>query len=258
MSSTADTDARIALGVGAIVGESFSIFFKNLIPVTLMGLIASLLSLLLTGALVGVDVVIGVALPDMSTPAGVSLWAITVVLQIAFYSLASALLVQLAYDAKLGNPIQIGRYISPAIRAIVPIAVLSIVAGLMAGAASIALIIPGLWVYAVFSVVTPAVVIERIGFGGLGRSADLTKEYRWPILGALILIGICVGIINFVGPFLAGILMVNAGILLASIAYVVTSALGLGLSGISIALIYARLREIKEGVTVDQIASVFD
>ena len=72
------------------------------------------------------------------------------------------------------------------------------------------------------------------------------------------IIGICVGIINFVGPFLAGILMVNAGILLASVAYVVTSALGLGLSGISIALIYARLREIKEGVTVDQIASVFD
>ncbi|MBY6068987.1 hypothetical protein KUW17_19755 [Leisingera aquaemixtae] len=257
MSSTADIDGRMSLGVGAIVGESFSIFFKHLVPVTLMALVPSLLSLLASGAMIGVDVVFGTALPDFSTSFGVGLWVMALVLQIAFYSLTAALLVQLAYDAKLGRTIQLGRYVAPAIRAAVPIAILSLIAGVMVAVASIALIIPGLYVYAVFSVITPAVVIERVGFGGLGRSADLTKDYRWPILGVLILIGICIGIFNYIAAFAAG-LTVESGQLVAALAYLIPSALGAGLSGVSVALIYARLREIKEGVSVDQIASVFD
>ncbi|GHB44379.1 hypothetical protein GCM10007094_37110 [Pseudovibrio japonicus] len=257
MTSSADIGDHMALGVGAIIGESFSIFLKHLIPVALMALVPSLLSLLASGALIGVDVTLGAAEPEFNASFGFGAWAMATVLQMSFYSLTTALLVQLAYDAKLGRTIQLGRYVAPAIRAAVPITVLSLIAGVLMGVASIALIIPGLWVYAVFSMIAPAVVIERVGFGGLGRSANLTKDYRWPILGALILIGIVVVIFNFIAGFAAE-LTADSGQFVAALAYLIPTTLGAGLSGVCIALIYARLREIKEGVSVDEIALVFD
>ncbi|KIC18923.1 hypothetical protein [Leisingera sp. ANG-Vp] len=257
MSTAADIDTKMPLGVGSIVGDSLSLLFKHLIPVTLMALLPNAVALLAMGSVIGIGVVIGTEVPDVSNSNIFTAMIAVFVLQIVFYSLTTALLVQLAYDAKLGRPIQIGRYFGPAIRSIVPIAVLSVIVALLATAAMIALIIPGLWVYAVFAVVTPAIVIERAGFGGLGRSADLTKNYRWPVLGALILVGICTFIFNFVSTFLAGI-VAEAGAIVAAIAYLVPTALAAGLISICVALIYARLREIKEGVSVDQIASVFD
>ena len=78
-----------------------------------------------------------------------------------------------------------------------------------------------------------------------------------PIIGVLILIGICAAILNFVATFGAGMLA-DFGIIAAAAVYLVLASLGAGLTGISIALIYARLREIKDGVSVDQIVSVFD
>ncbi|CUH43713.1 hypothetical protein [Ruegeria atlantica] len=95
------------------------------------------------------------------------------------------------------------------------------------------------------------------GFGGLGRSAALTKGYRWPIFGALLLVGICAGIVNFLAGVFAGILA-GVGSWAKIVGFSIIAALSEGLTGISIALISARLREIKEGVIVDQTASVFD
>ncbi|WP_170560511.1 hypothetical protein [Ruegeria atlantica] len=257
MASTTEYGDREFLGVGSIVGESFSILFKNFISVILLALVPMFLSSLIAGMLVGADVALGVEEPDFSTSSNVTTWVMTIVLQIVFYALTTALLVQLAYDSKLGRPLQLARYFSPALRAAVPIAILTTISSILAGLASIALIIPGLWVYAVFSVVAPAVVIEGAGFGGLGRSAALTKGYRWPIFGALLLIGICAGIVNFLAGIGAG-LLAGVGSWAMMVGFSVIAALSAGLTGISIALIYARLREIKEGVTVDQIASVFD
>ena len=62
------------------------------------------------------------------------------------------------------------------------------------------------------------------------------------------LIGVIVAIPTAIGVGIGG------GILLSAL----LSGLGYGIMNISLALIYARLREIKEGVNVDQIASVFD
>ena len=256
MSTTADIDSKMPLGVGSIIGESFSILFKHFIPVLVMAIIPNALALLIGGALVGVGVTMGTAEPDFSSSIGVTSWVVVFVLQIVCYGLTTALLVQLAYDAKLGRSVQLGRYVSPAISAAVPIAVLSLFAGVLIGLASLALIIPGIWLYAVFSMTAPAVVIERAGFRGLGRSKSLTKDYRWPIVGALLLTGICIGVFNFIATFAAGVL--SGSVIVSVVAYLIPTSIGAGLASICVALIYARLREIKEGMSVDQIASVFD
>ncbi len=113
-----------------------------------------------------------------------------------------------------------------------------------------------------FSVVPVAVVIEKAGFGSLGRSANLTKGYRWPICGTLILTGIIAGIFQIAAGFLVNLLNIQvsgggAGPIVV-LAYAFFTAVANGLIAILIALIYARLREIKEGASVSDITAVFD
>ncbi|MDN3721053.1 hypothetical protein QW131_22225 [Roseibium salinum] len=213
---------------------------------------------LLSGALIGFDVAIGVEEPQFTSAGSGFAFALSAIVNMVVYSFATALLVQLAYDAKLGRPVQIGRYFAPALSALVPLGILSIVVSIIVGLGFALFIVPGLWLYAVFSVMAPAVVIERVGFGGMGRSATLTKEYRWPIAGALLLGILCVVVINLVAGLLMGVIVAVGGTFLGLIIFAAVSTVGAGFVSIVIALIYARLREIKEGVSVDQIASVFD
>lgn len=244
------------MGVGAIIADSFSILLGKFTAVMLMALVPTVIGLVISGVLIGWNVALGLNEPQFFDARDGIAFVLSILVNMVVYAIATGLLVQLAYDAKLRRPLKMDQYVSRALGAAVPITVLGLAAGILTAIAAVALIIPGLWVYAVFSVIAPAVVIEQAGFRGLNRSAELTKEYRWPILGALIVIGICGALVNLVGDFIMS--TIGGGILINAILYAVLSAVVYGLGGIAVALIYARLRQIKEGISVDQIASVFD
>jgi len=248
---------HIPLGVGDIIAESFSILFRNIPAVVLLCFVPTFL-----GFLIPYLFLLPQGFGEPSIPGLPTVWAIIIeaILQIVVYGLAMALVVQLAYDSKLGRAIKIADYFGPAFRVILPVAIVSTIVGILVALASMVLVIPGLWLLAVFAVVTPVIVIEGGWFGAMGRSASLTKEYRWPIVGASIVIYICIFALAFLGEYLAGTLMSGpSGITLWSvIVSSVTGTISTGLGAIMYSLIYARLREIKEGVSVDQIAAVFD
>lgn len=256
MTDTSGGRLAPALGVGAIIGKSFSILFGNLFAVILMALLPAVIGLIISGPLVGWNVAVGLADPTFVGAGSVLAFVLSMLVDFVVYAISTGLLVQLAYDASLRRPLQFNRYVSRALSAAVPIGVLGLVVGILTALAAIAFIIPGLWVYAVFSVVAPVVVIERAGFGGMGRSASLTKDYRWPIVGTLFIMIVFAFLIGFTGAFIIGVL--DGGLIVSAVLFSIVSAFTSGLFGISVALIYARLREIKEGVSVDQIASVFD
>jgi len=258
MTDTTLSQPKASLGVGSIVGDSFSILFGKFLQVVMIAFVPTLIGYLISGLLNGFGVAIGLEQPQFATPGGGIAFVLSFIVNMAVYSITTALLVQLAYDAKLGRPIQIGRYFGPALSTILPLTILSVVAAILYSIGFVLFVVPGLWIIAVLSVMAPAVVIERAGFGGLGRSAALTKGYRWPIVGALLLGLICVIIINVVTGFLIGIVVAIGGTVLGLVLFAALGAIGAGLLSILVALIYARLREIKEGVSVDQIASVFD
>lgn len=252
---------RAPLGAGAIIGDSFSIFFSKFGKILALAFLPTLVGLVISGMLSGWGATLGLEDPDFSSGAAITGFVLGIVISMAFYGLTIALLVLLAYDAKQGRSRPLGEYFAPALRSIIPIVVLALVVGILATLGFMALVIPGIWVYAVFAVVYPAVAIEGVGFGGLKRSASLTKEYRWPIAGVIVVIGICSFVLNlaagFGGAMLFGITgegMIAVSVLVNALIYSITY----GLSGISIALIYARLREIKEGVSVSDLAAVFD
>ncbi|MEM1065213.1 MAG: hypothetical protein AAGJ74_06905 [Pseudomonadota bacterium] len=264
MADISMTESKQSLGVGSILSESFSIFFSNFLKVLLLGAFGALLGVLINTMFLGFNAAVGVGDPNITDPSAIITGSVlSIVVNTMIYGLVTALLIQLAYDAKLGRSNSLGTYFNAAIPAVVPIAVLSIVVFVLMMIGAVALLIGMLWVYAVFYVMPPVAVIERGGFGSLGRSAALTKEYRWPIVGLFILIMILTMVVQVVATFLVGVLIAMggaslAGPVLAAIAFAVISGISYAFGGIAIALVYARLREIKEGVNVDHIASVFD
>lgn len=261
MTDTALPPSRQALGVGNIVSESFSILFGNIVAVVTISAIPILIGLLVSSVFIGLRASLGFDDPNFLEPGVGFGFAMSTITNLVMYGVVIAGLVQLAYDAKLNRPHQIGKYFSAAIATIVPNIVQMIIISILAGLAMLALVLPGLWVIAVFSVVVPALVIERVGFGAMGRSSRLTKEYRWPIIGAFILVWICGMILNLVAVFVVAMVLGGAGfigLIIAAIIQAVLFSLSYGLSSIATALIYARLREIKEGVSVDNLVAVFE
>lgn len=263
MSDVGIQGEKLPLGVGAILSQTFSIFASNFVKVMILGFAGTLLGFLISVAFLGFGTTTGTAEPDLTNPGG--FWMGTLVstlLSMVVYGLVTALLILLAYDAKRGKSNSIGTYIMVAVPAVIPIAILSIVVFILMAIGAFALLIGMLWVYAVFYVMAPAAVIERAGFGSLQRSAQLTKEYRWPIVGLFLIIMVITILIQFVTGFI-GTALTSAspsvfGMASIAIVYSILGAIGYAIGGITIALVYARLREIKEGVEVDQIAKVFD
>jgi hypothetical protein len=82
---------------------------------------------------------------------------------------------------------------------ILPVIGLSLLVGLAAGAACIALLVPGILLFVVWSLAVPAKILENRGvLDSMSRSMDLTKGNRWRIFVIwllFILLGIGVGLL---------------------------------------------------------------
>ena len=261
MTDTNSFQSDTPLGVGNIISESFSILFGNLVKILILGFIGAFIGFLINGLLTGFDFALGLS-DDLANTSTAS-FVLGTLINIVVYGFITALLVQLAYDAKLGRSRPMGDYFGPAMASAVPIAILSIVISILTGIGALALIVGALWVYAVFSATFPAVVIENAGFTAMGRSADLTKNYRWPIVGAMIVVWLVIIAIQIAGGFVILLIasVIGTGfvsLIILGILFSLMGAFGYGLGGIVMSLIYARLREIKEGVSVDEIAKVFE
>ena len=145
-----------------------------------------------------------------------------------------------------------------------PLLGLAIVAGLGTGLASMALLVPGVIVAVMWSVASPAVVVEKRGvLESLQRSRELTRGYRWNVFGLMVIyvllswiIGAAVGALGLAtgGGFFEGSpnLWVNAvsGVVVNILSAVVASA--------GVAALYYELRTVKEGAGPEALAAIFD
>ncbi|MDA4844539.1 hypothetical protein [Hoeflea poritis] len=258
MSDTSMEQQHEPLGIGNIVSETFSILTGNITAVLILGGIPSVVSLILTWLLFGAAFVTGNFAEDPTgLPANFGLsFAFVFVISLAITAVAMALIVQLAYDSKAGQAIQPARYVQPALASAFHVVVLTFIISILSIIPFALFIVPGLWVYAVFSVTIPSVVIERTGFGALGRSISLTKQYRWPIVLVMIITGIISIVINMVGSIV--IEFVPGGVIVELILLSVLYGITYGIFGILMVLIYDRLRQIKEGVGLKGVVSVFE
>jgi len=269
-----------SLGSGALIGQSFRIMLRHPLPVLGPAFLVCLAALLLTGVLVGFEAALDL---DEQTFGQTSFVAdiTSGALDLTVFAIIAAVLAQLTRDAKLDRPLRLRGYVPPALAAAVPIALLNgflaivfvmiLVPAFLAGIFTLSttvivlfglgMLVLGIWGYAVVAVMPPSVVIEGAGFRGLHRSAALTRSYRWPMALAIVPVWVCSVIPALATAYPVDLLMTMetpAGLGAAIVLYSAANALGVSLLSILVSLIYTRLREIKEGVGLDQIASVFD
>jgi hypothetical protein len=171
--------------------------------------------------------------------------------------LSQAVVLYRAFQEMRGERVSIFRSFQVGWRRFLPNLGLAICAGLLTMLATALLVIPGVIVFLMLFVATPACVVERLGpFDSMDRSAQLTKGHRWKILGMLLLMGIPAVVIIVL---FEGIAEVAGGGLILSAACELTwnAIVDAGYAMLVIAT-YHDLRVAKEGVDTAQIASVFE
>ncbi|MEH6633230.1 MAG: hypothetical protein V7776_20630 [Halopseudomonas aestusnigri] len=158
-----------------------------------------------------------------------------------------------------GRSINIGECLSKSISVLIPVVLAGMISYIVMLVGVIFLIVPGIIVILHLFVVIPVVVVEQPGvFGSLSRSSELTKGNRWAILG-LFIIMIVMGIgLSFLSQEISllfiGMGMTFVGILIDSIVQAVSTTIFLIIGAVT----YYNLRNSKEGVSSNEIASVFD
>ncbi|WP_425981577.1 hypothetical protein [Brevundimonas sp. TWP1-2-1b1] len=195
---------------------------------------------------------------------GVIMMMVGAVLNFVGLYLLQGMVVKAAVNGFNGKNTAFGDAFSIGIQNFLPLLGLAIIAsiGMMLG--FVLLLVPGMILAVMWSVGSPAVVVEKRGvFASLQRSRELTKGYRWSVFGLLVIyvilswiIGAAIGGLSLAtgGTFTGGTpnLMVN----------LITEPLVSILSGVvasaGVASLYYELRSAKEGVGSEELASIFD
>jgi len=196
--------------------------------------------------------------PDTDPAQALLLAGITLVLFIVLLMLSmvsAAVVLHGTFQDMRQRPVSLIESLKVGLRRFLPLTGLALAGSLLQVIGFALLVIPGLILYTMWFVSVAACVVERTGpWASLRRSKDLTKGHRWKIfgLGALILL------LSFVNPVLQGPLKAAGCETVALIFTLIWTSLGSIFSSIVVAVTYYDLRAAKEGLDIEQIASVFD
>lgn len=247
----ADNPANPPLGVLGLIGSSLRLLAAQFAFLFPLAFVPALALSALTYAFAGPAMTSDPAAPmALSVAEGVVLF---VDVMVSF--VITGVMCLAALDAVLGKRHTVAEYLRQTLRHIGPIVGLGLLVAIATGAGVLLLLLPGLYVVARYLPWTPAVVFENAGWSGLGRGQSLTEEYRWPLVVAVALMGLIVTAILLI----AGPLMVAAG---GGVAGVLIegafTALYYALIAVFTALVYIRLRAIKDGLGATEIAATID
>jgi hypothetical protein len=232
---------------GKVLGESFAIYFRNFIPFILLTAVA-LSPLYLLQAYGTADRAI-----TLTSPLAVVSSLLLLVASVVCPYIATAAITYGVFQQMRGRDASIGDCLARGLTSFLPVLGLALLQGLAIGLGLIACVVPGILLALRWAVSIPAAVEERPGVSGaMSRSTYLTEGFRGRIFFILALIFI----LNVVSQVLAALVAAkdpSLFLLLSGVANVLNTSL----SATATAVMYYRLRSIKESIDVDQIASVF-
>jgi len=234
---------RGSFGVGEVLGQTFSIYFSNLLPFTLLTAFA----LAPAYALV---FLVGRA-PQASALVIVSSLLLGLV-SILSSNIATGAITFGVFQQLRGKDASIVECLGRGLSLLLPVFGLAFVQSLGIGIAMLACLVPGILLAVRWAVSIPAAVTEGTGISdSIERSTYLTDGLRWDVFGVLFVLGL----IQVGSVFLLRLVAGNPTLLLLLTG--VKDLLVVGLSATASAVMYYRLRSLKESIDVDQIASVF-
>ncbi|EDP62556.1 hypothetical protein BAL199_13473 [alpha proteobacterium BAL199] len=230
--------ASPALSVGTVAGDTLGIFVQRVfrpalivvVPLTLLGL---------PSTIARIQAAIDHHYPPAPSLLLVSLHALVYVLATGFLSAAT-------YEAVCGRSIRTTELLADVVGRFVPLLICSVVLGVAVAIGIVLIVLPGIWIAAVWSAVVPVIVIEGAGFHAFARSAQLTRGYRLPIAGGLFVIGVAAALPPLIVTMLSPQRLIQAvGVPIFATVLEVLSVLCSCMALCGFAVIYARLREIE-------------
>lgn len=247
-----------AFGVFALVGQSFHQFFARFGTFFAFAFAPALLVTVLS-RWTGGAAIFHPAGPAASPAAVVSPGLLLLLLANLILGAAVAGFMSLvALDVLLGKRHGVGQYLSQTLRRLPPLVVLTLVYYIAAGIGFVLLIVPGLYILARYSPLVPAIVFEDTGWAGLTRARDLTRGYRWPLVGLLLALSAIFVVFATALGFALAITQPVIGGGIAFLAEVILTALYTAYGALVTGLVYLRLRALNEGMSLPDIAATID
>jgi hypothetical protein len=125
---------------------------------------------------------------SLALPGGVAILAgVVSIILTTFYQGMVVALVSDVQDGRRDNSVgDLLRSVSPVV---LPLIVVSLLAGLGIGIGLVLLVVPGLFLLTIWAVVAPVCVLERPGIlRAFGRSRELVRGHGWTVFAALVLV----------------------------------------------------------------------
>lgn len=250
----------VQFSIGRVIGDSFGVYARNFVSFSILALLIGLVDLLFNGLFLASAMPGATQDPSQIDPTQFNWMPIVLGGLVSMFvtTLTQATLIYGTFQDLRGQKASIGTCIARGLSSIVPVLVGSILLSLAVSIGFIFIFVPGLILLIMWWVYVPAIVVEGKGIiGAFGRSRELTRGRRWHILGILILIGIVMfGVSWVIGNALLTDL--TSVLSVGSLILFLFSSLVTAYSAVLVAVGYYYLRAEKEGVDVNQIASIFD
>lgn len=233
---------------GRVISRAFSVWAKNLPTLLVLGLLVNS-PLILWGAL-------ALAPGQPQEPTQAALMApLSMLLN---FVLVGGVTFTVLQQLK-GERASIGQAVAVGLRRVFPVLWLAILAGLATMGAFLLLVVPGLIVMCMLWVAVPVAVVEKPGaVASMRRSRELTRGFRWHVLGAMAVMALvgagAQGIVNVALSAATSEVGVWLGFAVSQVISSLTGALG----AVAPAVGYHDLRVTKEGVDTESLLRVFE
>jgi hypothetical protein len=234
--------------IGSVLNRAFEICVANFPFFLIVTLVVALPNLLIQ---------LNKPVADQSTGVGsfFILLAVSVLVGIVLNTVGEAVILLGAFQRLRGQPLDPAAALQRALTRFFPLLGLGFLYAIAIMIGFVLLVVPGVILIVMWAVVVPACLVEGLGpIASMSRSGALTKGHRWQILGIIILLGI----VNWIGSFILGLVLSAAGPVITAIVNLVWTAAWAVYWNCVLIMIYHDLRIAKEGVDTTQIASIFD
>ncbi len=176
--------------------------------------------------------------------------------------LALAAMFRVFSETMLGHPTSAGAAVRLAASRFWALLGVSLLRAILVVVGVFLLVIPGIWVYVVFSVAVPVLLLEQTGVGAaFGRSRELVKGRWWATFGTLLLWGVIMLIAEFAVRVLLGVIVNNAihsptaFVLIQALARFIPEVLFAPFGAAVVTAIYFDLRVRKEAFDIEVMAN---
>lgn len=172
-------------------------------------------------------------------------------------ALFGAAMAYATYQILLNKPVSIGQALNRGFERFSPLIGAAALTTLGIALGMILLIVPGIILACMWAVTIPACALEGTGaVDSIKRSCELTKGYRVQIFAIVFLFFLSMAILLFVAIFIVG--LISQSHIVITMVSAVLVIVPQALYGIMIAIIYYDLRTIKEGLSLDSLAQIFE